>query len=182
MALLKKHLDELVKGPFAPLLSGDHEPAWASENPDDEHLARLDGMFPSPLSSLLASIQPVLSPTSPSSPSHLLNQEVQKAEICKEALKELRKLFVLTHSPNRTRYSEASLRVWPGNISQDFVELIYESDPRALVILAHYCVLLMKIDHVWYLRGLGRGLLENIWEALGEEWRAWIEWPMEQRV
>jgi hypothetical protein len=72
--------------------------------------------------------------------------------------------------------------MWPGSVSQDFVELIYERDPRALVLLAHHFVLLKRNDYVWYLRGLGTGLLENIWEALGEEWRPWIQWPIEQPV
>jgi hypothetical protein len=160
MALLANHWDELAKGPFAPLLSGDARSNHASDSPDDEHLAKLEGMFPSPS----------------------FSQDSRKVEICKEALKELRRVVALTHSPNRILSGEASLRVWPGNISQDFLELIYERDPRALVILAHYCVLLKKNDHVWYLRGLGRGLLENIRQALGEEWRPWIQWPIEHHI
>lgn len=60
--------------------------------------------------------------------------------------------------------------------------MIYERDERALVILAHYCVLLKKVDHVWYLKGLGKGLLESIWEVLGEEWRPWVRWAREWEV
>lgn len=55
-----------------------------------------------------------------------------------------------------------------GSVNQDFVELIYEKDPRVLVLLAHYCVLLKKNDHVWYLRGLGLRLLENTRQAFGK--------------
>ena len=64
-------------------------------------------------------------------------------------------------------------------MSQDFVQLIDERYSRALAVLAHYCVLLKRNNHVWHLRGLGEGLLENIWEALGVEWRPWIQWAME---
>lgn len=60
------------------------------------------------------------------------------------------------------------------------MDLIYERDPRALIVLAHFCVLLKRIDHIWFLRGLGPGLLGNIWKVLGEEWRPWIQWAMDQ--
>lgn len=112
----------------------------------------------------------------------ILSQDEQKIEICKEALKALRRASVFAHSPNRTLCDKTSLHIWPGSISQDFLELIYRRDPRALVILAHYCALLKKNNHVWCLRGIGSGLLENIWQALGEEWRPLIQWPIGQPV
>lgn len=66
--------------------------------------------------------------------------------------------------------------MWPGSVDQDFIELIYERDERALVLLAHYCVLLKKVDHIWYLKGLGEGMLREILEVLGTEWWEWVEW------
>jgi hypothetical protein len=184
MAFLANHRDGLAKGPFASLLngSGNTAPDYTSENPDDEHLEKLEEMFPSLPASPLISPHSTFPPSFCSSPAHVLSQDARKAEICGEALKELRRAFVLTHPPYQAYYCEASLRIWPGCISQDFVELIYERDPRALIILAYYCVLLKKNNHFWYLRGLGAGLLENIWQALGEEWRSWIQWPIEQPV
>lgn len=181
MALLMNHWDKLAKGPFAPLLSSNHCPSSAPDNPDNKYLAKLDGMFPSHSPSLMTSLLPA--PTSVrSSLGNLLSKDARTAEICKEALGELRRVLELTHSLNRILSSEASLRVWPGCIGQDFVELIYERDPRALVILAHYCVLLKRNNHSWYLRGVGQGLLENIGQALGEEWQPWLQWPIEQHV
>lgn len=182
MALLANNRQKLSRGPFAPLLNDDNVFDCLSDESDDQ-LARLEEMliptFPPQLMTLLSSTPPS---KFGSSPAYLDPQDARKAEISKTALKELRKGMKLLRPPNRARYGEASIRVWPGSISQDFMELIYERNPRALVILAHYCVLLKKVDHVWYLRGLGQGLLENIWEALGEEWRPWIQWPMDQPV
>jgi len=182
MAFLAKHFDELKKGPFAPLLRCEPVPNYPSDNPDDEHLTKLEGMLQHP-----PSLDPLASlsstpPSSCSSPTDLLFQDARKVEICKEALIELRTSLVLTHPSNEALFGEASLRIWAGLISQDFVELIYERDPRALVILAHYCVLLKRNDRVWYIRGLGPGMLRNIWQVLGEEWRCWIQWPMEHPV
>jgi hypothetical protein len=178
MALLAKHWAELAKGPFGPLLDGDPGPNYASDNPDDEQLAKLEGLFSA--SSLLSCPLLPPSPDFGSSFPSLIPQEERKLELLREALTELRRVSALPHSPNRTLCVKTSAYMWPGSVSQDFVELIYERDPRALVLLAHYCILLKRNNHVWYLRGLGAGLLENIWQALGEDWRPWIQWAMEQ--
>lgn len=178
MVLLANHWLELAKGPLAPLLHGDPGPNYASDNPDDEQLAKLEGMFPpnSPLSS------PLMSPSSHfySSPSSLLSSEDKNLEVCKEALDELRRVTALPYSPTHTLYLKTIVYIWPGSVSQNFVELIYERDPRALVLLAHYCVSLKRSNHVWHLRGLGTGLLENIWDVLGKEWRPWIQWAIDE--
>jgi hypothetical protein len=166
MALLANHWERLCRGPFGPLLLDNPVPDYSLRNTDDEQLEKLEGMFPSPTDS---------------STSLEAKQDAHKIEICREALTELRKVYQLIAI--RTRLSnEAWFRVWIGNISQEFVELIFDRDPRALVILAHYCVLIKRHDHVWYLKGLGPGLLENIRQAIGDEWQSWIEWPIKSPV
>lgn len=183
MAVLENHKEELSNGPFASILRGKAIPIDPSNNPDNEHLATLDDMLSSPsISTSTLILSPGSSPGTDLSAASMLSQDVRGAKICKEALEQLRSTLELTHSPNRAVYIEASLRIWPGIISQEFVEMIYERDPRALVILAYYCVLLKRNDRVWYLRGLGRGLLQHIWNALDEEWRPWIQWPIEQPI
>lgn len=129
-------------------------------NPDDEHFAKLEGMFSS---------------------DQLSSTELSRrsVEACKETLKDLRQVAGLAYSSS---LSETSLRYWAGTVSQEFAELVYERDPRALVILAYYCVLLKRFDHVWYWEGLGIGLLENIRQALTEEWLPWIQWALDQPV
>lgn len=181
MALLATHRQALAEGPFAPLIGGASGPYYTSgpEDPDHDQLTKLEEMFPpsSPLASTLLSSAPTfcLSPSSP-----LLSQEQRNDELCREALKELRRVSAVHQSPNRVVFYGQSIHVWPGSISQDFVELIYDRHPKALILLAHYCVQLKRNDHVWYLKGLGAGLLNNIRQALGEEWWPWIQWAIEQ--
>jgi hypothetical protein len=183
MALCKSHYHQLSKGLFAPLLANDVVRSLDpdSENPHDKQLAQLDDMLSSPPAILLPHS------TNPSSVcslpiSHLLSHDTQNVETCKEALAHLRSIMMLVHSANPKLQGDVSLRVWPGSISQEFMEMIYERDPKALIILAHYCILLKQNDHIWYVKGLGAGLLANIWLALPEEWQPWIKWPMEQPI
>jgi len=148
----------LSTGPFGSLLVP--EPVFtlnSIEGPDDAHLIK---------------VYQILEPSSDSS-----EADLEALEACTAALDELRRLFACPHQPMRTRFMIA-IHVWPGNVSQRFVELIQERRPEALVILAHFCVLLKKVDSCWWLAGVGSRMLTAIDEALGVEWRPWIEWPL----
>lgn len=173
MALLLSQLHKLVQGPFAPLLKKTTLPEY-SENSDDAHLAALQEMCQSPIR------PPKSLALSSSTPEHY-SQYSPTAQLCLEALSELRIASALAHSKiaTETLCDKTALHIWPGKISQGFVELIYARDPRALVLLAHYCVLLKRNDHVWCIKGIGVGLLNNIWRDLSVEWRDMIKWPME---
>jgi hypothetical protein len=54
--------------------------------------------------------------------------------------------------------------------------------PEALILLAHYCLLLSKIDHLWWLQGMSRHLLQAVHKVLGKEWENWITWPLQDLV
>ncbi|KAK2743697.1 hypothetical protein FQN55_007100 [Onygenales sp. PD_40] len=69
--------------------------------------------------------------------------------------------------------------VWPIAIPQAYLMLLGERKPEALVILAHYSVLLARVDDQWYMEGWARYLVRQIETALGEEWASWLEWPKE---
>lgn len=175
MALFANHRDQLAGGPFAPMLNRDPVSDYKSYNPDMDHLAILDGMF---CSDHLYQQTSSASSHFGSSPADTLSLDAQNSKVSTQALGLLRRAFELTHPPNQRLSSEAALRVWPGSISKGFVELIYEKEPRALVILAHYCILLKRNDHTWYVKDLGRGLLKNISQFLSKEWQHWIQWPI----
>ncbi|KAE8443872.1 hypothetical protein EG329_001281 [Mollisiaceae sp. DMI_Dod_QoI] len=162
MAWVGNHWVPLAEGPLGLLIHRkDNHQNHALKNPNDEQFAKLQGMFSSDRLS-----------------SNQLSE--RSVETCKEALEDLRQVAGLSYSSSPSVKSVAA--GWVGQVSQEFVELVYERDPRALVILAHYCVVLKRQDHVWYQEGLGAGLLENIRQALAEEWLPWIEWAREQPV
>lgn len=154
MGLLKDHWADLKTGPFRELLDAlPPSTKFTMGSTGDDQLVSLEAMFTS--------------------------DDNARADICRQALQELRIVSALSYWPSGIRSIKSSIHMWAGRISQDFVELIYQRDPRALVILAHYCVLLKRNNHVWYLQGLGPRLLENIKEELGKEWIPWIQWPLD---
>lgn len=66
---------------------------------------------------------------------------------------------------------------WPIHISPDYVELLRQRQAEALVILAHYAVLLHRGRGLWLIGGGGRFLIESICESLGSAWQEWLTFP-----
>lgn len=73
-----------------------------------------------------------------------------------------------------------ALRVWPMHLSVPFLSLLQKYHPGALVLLAHYCILLKKIEGHWYFEGRATRLLGMILRHLGRGWWRFIRWPLEE--
>jgi hypothetical protein len=67
--------------------------------------------------------------------------------------------------------------IWPNTIPQKYLELLADQQPQALVILAHYAVLLHWADKEWFMRGMARYLLDTIRSSVGDEWQGALQWP-----
>lgn len=71
-------------------------------------------------------------------------------------------------------------RMWSHQISSRFLELLADMQPGALIIFAHYAVLLFKVDHIWYIKGAAAQTLDVANKLVPAEWKAWLDWPKEQ--
>jgi hypothetical protein len=69
--------------------------------------------------------------------------------------------------------------VWPINLSSEFTDLLSMRKPEALIILAHYAVLLHRRRPMWLVGNVGGILIEEISRFLGTFWKRWLEWPNE---
>jgi len=69
--------------------------------------------------------------------------------------------------------------MWPVNLSPKFIELLSEKKPEALVILAHYCVLIHwgEKNDTWFLNGWARNMLDTIKGSVPESWHEHLVWP-----
>ncbi|KAL2069764.1 hypothetical protein VTL71DRAFT_14443 [Oculimacula yallundae] len=158
--MLREHWLVLMLGPFAPLLDPSTSAIDSERNPDDIHLARLHKLLKQPRKGGVL--------------------EEKNSRICREALSELRRVSALHYAPIRGVPMISAVYIWPGSISGDFVELLFQKLPEALAVLAHYCVLLKFVDSCWYMKGVGEKLLAAINEELNEHWQSSIQWAMEQ--
>lgn len=68
---------------------------------------------------------------------------------------------------------------FPRQDPSHFSLLLKRRHPQALVILAYYTVLLDLLDTRWWVHGWGRRVLRDVVACLGDEWKSWIEWPIQ---
>lgn len=73
--------------------------------------------------------------------------------------------------------SPAAVFAWPIMLSIDFVALVQQRRPEALIILAHYGALLHRHRELWVVGNLGTRVVGAITTLLGRYWRPWLEWP-----
>lgn len=85
--------------------------------------------------------------------------------------------LLMWHSDQENPRIYQLIMTWPHKISPRFCELIDLRDPVALVLLAHYAVLMSMRKRLWWLASWPELLLKQIGSVLGADWDRWLEWP-----
>lgn len=81
------------------------------------------------------------------------------------------------HPPSLSMTEGAMLTAWSMAVSPAYIELLVQRKPEALLILAHFSVLLHVSREYWAIRNAGERLLESLGDLLGSEWEPWLSWP-----
>lgn len=153
----------MEKGPLSPILKlweGPEEPPAQTSREDDAKFSSLIGVWNS-------------------SPDNLTADEVNALN---EALALLRRVYgQLPYFDTRVCAIAATFS-WPVQVPDAYVEMVKQRKPEALVLLAHYCLLLNRVNNFWWIQGMSRHLLENIHQNIGVEWEVWIGWPLQDLV
>ena len=64
-------------------------------------------------------------------------------------------------------------------IPERYIGLLREHKPMALVVLAHYSVILHHLRQHWWFEGWSVRVLGAIWSNMNAEWRSSISWAMD---
>jgi hypothetical protein len=103
----------------------------------------------------------------------------ERKEVLEAALQTLRRAFSLsTYKPEISRL--AATISWMTLIPEEFVQLVEERVPEALLLVAHYCVLLKRLENLWWVKGKAENLLQTVRAALGDGWERWLQWPIDE--
>ncbi|KZL79769.1 c6 zinc finger protein [Colletotrichum incanum] len=72
--------------------------------------------------------------------------------------------------------------IWKYFVSDEFLPLLKTpgANQEAIVIYAHFCIVLKKLESQWWLQGWAMHLISQAWELLDETHKPWIQWPMEE--
>ncbi|KAJ6040949.1 hypothetical protein N7499_001130 [Penicillium canescens] len=68
---------------------------------------------------------------------------------------------------------------WSFRVPEPFLDLMTSHQPFALVVLAHYAVILHHLRDMWWMGDWGTRILREIGDLLEPEWRELINWPID---
>lgn len=68
---------------------------------------------------------------------------------------------------------------WLFEAPDQFMDCLQRKSPPALIIFAYFCVLVKKLDWMWWLEGLSDKFMAEIFNALPPEYQEWLRWPSE---
>jgi hypothetical protein len=152
--------DWMTGGPMAFQVRKIEGPIDLHCNPEDARLATLHVMIDTP------------------GPSHPLSEK--EIEVHHQALMALRESFAMTLLPCQTLGVKLSMFSWVEEVPQQYLEYISELKPQALILLAHFCILLKSgAARYWYMEGAAERLVTAIDSVLYEDWKTWIAWPLQ---
>ncbi|KAI1439416.1 hypothetical protein F5Y02DRAFT_405810 [Annulohypoxylon stygium] len=97
-------------------------------------------------------------------------------ETCQEATQALHWVFGVRRNISEPYLTHITLS-WPIRISSEFVELVEQRQPIALIILAHWAVLLHIDRDFWVFGDAGRRIIESLLTHLGSYWDEWLDLP-----
>ena len=87
---------------------------------------------------------------------------------------------VLIHDMGKSTYHDiTSILVWGALVPDDYLIALRARRPMALVILAHYGVLIHYLKDQWWSQDKGHLLVHAIGNVLPQRWKIAIKWPLE---
>ena len=115
------------------------------------------------------------------------NADTPPSEIEQDALKGALHILQVTYTMTCNLRSNiidvTSLALsWVVRIPELYISMVSRREPVALAVLAHFCLLLNRMEKVWWISGLGRHLLQDINRTLGKAWEPHISWPLQDLV
>jgi hypothetical protein len=67
---------------------------------------------------------------------------------------------------------------WLYRVSDAFTERLQQRNPTALIVYAHFVVLMHEMERFWYMNGWALHVMSGIFNAIATEHMLWIRWPM----
>ena len=162
--VLADHWGTILSGPLK-ILSTDK-----LENPDDYSLPPyIDQQF----SVLRDTILPSLGSSDPAA--------LQTSLAALDGLELVYKncMFLHPHLPRSKLEIGVALR-WMSLVPVEFMALLNQRSPMALILLAHFIVLFANLGDVWFLQGWCKQAMISIESIMSEQGLEGLKWPAEQ--
>ncbi|KAH7313875.1 hypothetical protein B0I35DRAFT_480521 [Stachybotrys elegans] len=83
--------------------------------------------------------------------------------------------FVNGHDTKQNLTTWVIMSVWPMRLQDEFIALLSERHAGALILMAYYCVILKRLDGLWYFQGRPAKLLGSILRVLDRKWHPSVQ-------
>lgn len=104
---------------------------------------------------------------------------INERSACLLAIESLASTYSIATN-NNSSLSARWVWAWPNTLPQLFIDMIGNSYPLALVILAHYAALTRPFEHdSWVSQGWSTSVLDVVERNLNTSWKDWLLWPKE---
>lgn len=108
-----------------------------------------------------------------------MNTSLSVSTPCIEALDHLRNLSSVGDAAESRSLRNITVFRWAVIVSSDFVKLIEQRRPEALIIIAYYGILIHNARDFWVFGDAGAFMIRSITRFLGSYWAQWLAWPNE---
>jgi hypothetical protein len=110
-------------------------------------------------------------------PSIKSSTTVEEMESYLDAIACLRNLLAASAQGLTSIMQRVTTSMWPCQVKDTYVRLLSQCRPPALIIMAHYCILLKDVKDCWYMEHRAMNLFEAVQKGLGEEWAPYVKHP-----
>lgn len=105
---------------------------------------------------------------------------LNESMLCKTVFLALREAFTRASMHQHNTPYRNAINFWISSLPNEYVSLLQTKEPWALVVLAHFCVLLHRSESVWFMKGQAARLMSLIVEFLDSNWRQLVQWPCQE--
>lgn len=105
---------------------------------------------------------------------------LSEPSLCEKVLSTLRHSFALASMHDQNTPLRNAVNFWIGALPDQYLILLKGGEPWALVVMAHFCVLVHRSETRWFMKGHAAQLLQKIVERLGNSWEEYLQWPCEE--
>ncbi|KAL8869096.1 MAG: hypothetical protein Q9174_004527 [Haloplaca sp. 1 TL-2023] len=88
-------------------------------------------------------------------------------------------LYTVADVPSASHDNIRWIVAWPIQVSDEYVVLLNQRRPEALIILAYYGVALHSYRRSWAVGDAGATLIKAVSAQVGKYWSSWLSWPMQ---
>jgi hypothetical protein len=101
----------------------------------------------------------------------------EEMEAYTDAIAKLRTMLAACFQGLDLVLRRSTISICAGGVTDTFLRLLSEKRPPALIIMAHYCLLLKYCDECWYMERRSYHLFESVQQSLGSGWDVYVEYP-----